>query len=799
MLDIALPRPAFSVSEPAAPAYVRSPVSAARLLGSVVVLGFAYVALQGSDDGQFATGFGDLLRSVPHWLVSGIVSVCQIGFLVASILGFIGQIVLRHFARVGRMLLAAVVCAAGLIAMSKLVGTSILPLMPPRHGLVDPSRTGFGVGAAFPTTLDMGVITAWMFIDRGHWSYRWRWIGRLVLILGMAARLGVSLADPATIVAALAMAAIASSLVQLTLGVPNASPRAVVVGETLERLGYSVASVERFGGFHGFAGFKVYMDDGEHLIVKVISRDLWAGLLPVQLYRAARFRDVGQDRPFRSLRSAVEHEALCALKAHSDGVPTARLAVVAEFPPNAMMMAFDAKERVSLNDLEPARRSPQLLASVWAIVDALQRSHTVHRRLNADALWVEDDGTVVLVGFASASLGVVGSALSTDVAEVLAATAAPLGVERAVESAIAGVGPAAVAAAMPRLQPLALTPRTRAAVKAAGCLDDLRSEVQRVTGVDDVPIAELQRIKTGTVVTIAVVALALWSLVPQVLGVGSLWGELLHANWWWAAAALALSAVTYVGAAVALDGSLPDRLPLGPNIGVQVATSFVGVAAPGGGLALTARFLQKRGVDTATAVGAVGVDTIAGVIVHFTLTGLFIALAGSSGLKTFDLPSMVTIGLIAGGVAVVAAIGVAVPWSRSLLTTRVLPATKRSLANVGEIARQPGKMIELFGGCVIITMGYILALAVSVSAFDVGPAFTSVALVYLIGAMVSSVAPTPGGIGAVEATLIAGLTSAGMPSTTAVAAVILFRLATFWIPLLPGWGALLALQRSGDL
>jgi hypothetical protein len=88
---------------------------------------------------------------------------------------------------------------------------------------------------------------------------------------------------------------------------------------------------------------------------------------------------------------------------------------------------------------------------------------------------------------------------------------------------------------------------------------------------------------------------------------------------------------------------------------------------------------------------------------------------------------------------------------------------------------------------------------VAVSAFGAGPAFTSVGLVYLIGSMVSSVAPTPGGIGAVEATLIAGLTSAGMASTSAVAAVILFRLATFWIPLLPGWGALVVLQRSGDL
>ncbi|MEO8267057.1 MAG: lysylphosphatidylglycerol synthase transmembrane domain-containing protein [Ilumatobacteraceae bacterium] len=804
MLDVSVHRPAFVVSEPAEPAYVRSPVTAIRLLGALVVLGFLYVALNGTDGAQFATDFGDLLGSMPHWLVSGIVSVCQIAFLVVAILGFISQLVLRRFARVGRMLIAAVVCTAGLVAMSKLVGTSALPLIPRRHrgaatGFGATGLSGYGIGAAFPTTLHMGVIPAWMFIDRGLWPDRWRRIGRYVLVMGIAARLGVALADPATIITAIAMAAAASSLVQLILGAPNTSPRAAAVGEILERLGYTLSSVERFGGFRGFAGFRVHVEDGQQLIVKVISRDLWTALLPVQMYRAARFRDVGQDRLFRSLRSAAEHEALCALKAHSDGVPTARLAVVAEFPPNAMMMAFDAQSRVSLSELDPSRHTPELLKSVWGIVDALQRSHTVHRHLNDEALWVNDEGGVVLVGFASASLGVVGSALSTDVAEVLAATAAPLGVERAVESAVAGVGAAAVAAALPRLQPLALTPRTRAALKAAGCLDDLRDEVQRVTGVDDAPIAELQRIKTGTVVSIAVAALALWSLIPQFLGVGSLWGELHRANLWWVAAALALSALTYVGAAMALDGSLSERLPLGPNIGVQVATSFVGVAAPGGGLALAARFLQKRGVDTATAVGAVGVDTIAGVIVHFTLTGLFIALAGSSGLRTFDLPSWGTIGLIAAGVALVAAIGVAVPWSRALLTTRVLPATKRSLANVGEIARQPGKMIELFGGCLVITMGYILALAVSVAAFGAGPAFTSVALVYLVGSMVSSVAPTPGGIGAVEATLIAGLTSAGMTSTTAIAAVILFRLATFWIPLLPGWGALVMMQRSGDL
>lgn len=71
------------------------------------------------------------------------------------------------------------------------------------------------------------------------------------------------------------------------------------------------------------------------------------------------------------------------------------------------------------------------------------------------------------------------------------------------------------------------------------------------------------------------------------------------------------------------------------------------------------------------------------------------------------------------------------------------------------------------------------------------------ALVYLVGSIVSSIAPTPGGVRPVEATLIAGLTSAGMASPTAGAAVLMFRIATFWIPLLPGWGALTLLQRSG--
>ena len=46
-----------------------------------------------------------------------------------------------------------------------------------------------------------------------------------------------------------------------------------------------------------------------------------------------------------------------------------------------------------------------------------------------------------------------------------------------------------------------------------------------------------------------------------------------------------------------------------------------------------------------------------------------------------------------------------------------------------------------------------------------------------------------------EAALSAGLTAAGLPGATAVCAVLLFRILTFWLPIPVGWGALHYLER----
>jgi glycosyltransferase 2 family protein len=51
----------------------------------------------------------------------------------------------------------------------------------------------------------------------------------------------------------------------------------------------------------------------------------------------------------------------------------------------------------------------------------------------------------------------------------------------------------------------------------------------------------------------------------------------------------------------------------------------------------------------------------------------------------------------------------------------------------------------------------------------------------------------------VEAALIAGLTAVGVDKEVAVPAVFLFRIGTFWLPVLPGWLALRHLTRHDML
>jgi hypothetical protein len=67
-------------------------------------------------------------------------------------------------------------------------------------------------------------------------------------------------------------------------------------------------------------------------------------------------------------------------------------------------------------------------------------------------------------------------------------------------------------------------------------------------------------------------------------------------------------------------------------------------------------------------------------------------------------------------------------------------------------------------------------------------------LVYGVATVIGSVGITPGGIGLVEGTLCLGLVKAGVPGEQALAAVVLYRLISFWLVAAVGWLVLLYLR-----
>ena len=124
---------------------------------------------------------------------------------------------------------------------------------------------------------------------------------------------------------------------------------------------------------------------------------------------------------------------------------------------------------------------------------------------------------------------------------------------------------------------------------------------------------------------------------------------------------------------------------------------------------------------------------------------------------------------------------------RRFAAGKLIPGLTSAAASLRRVAQKPGKMIMLFGGSALITLAYIGALAASIQAFGGGPGIILIGAVYLGAAALAAAAPSPGGLGAIEAALVAGLTGVGMAAGPAVSAVLLYRLATYWLPVAPGW------------
>jgi undecaprenyl-diphosphatase len=214
------------------------------------------------------------------------------------------------------------------------------------------------------------------------------------------------------------------------------------------------------------------------MFVKALGEDERSADLMFRLYRRIQPRDLGDEKPFSTLRRAVEHEALVALAARDLGVRTPRLRAVATVEPNGYVLAYDRIEGRSLDRVDPVEVTDDVLAAVWRLLGQLRERRIAHRDLRLANIFLDDAREVWLIDFGFSEMAASDLLLATDVAELITSTSLYVGPERAVAQASSALDPAALSQALRRMRPWALAGATRTALRSRpGYLDELRTAV----------------------------------------------------------------------------------------------------------------------------------------------------------------------------------------------------------------------------------------------------------------------------------------------------------------------------------
>lgn len=657
-------------------------------------------------------------------------------------------------------------------------------------------RGGEGAGGlGFPSG-HVAVAAALAGAAGPYLSRWWRRVAWALVAAVALARMFVGVHLPLDVVGGFALGYLCAAAVHLAFRAPDGdAPSPAEIGAALQGAGVTLDRLEpAHVDARGSVPWYGRSTGGRDVFVKAVGdteRDADA------LFKAFRFvalRDVEDEAPYTTPKRALEHEAYVSMLAERAGVRTPSVLAVVGTPAGGALLAEARVGGRSLDRLAGSDVDDALLDELWAQVRLLHAARVAHRDLRAANVLVDEDGHPWLIDFGFGEGSASDRRLAQDVAELLTSTATVVGADRAVAAAARRLPGPALAASLPLLQPLALSSQSRRDARATkGLLADLRSRVAAATGVEEPPLAEMTRVRPRTLLMLAAIGLAVYVVLPQLGEFEQTVDAAKDADYVLLLGALVLSATSYLAAALMLQGSSPVPLPLLANVQTGLAASFANRVTPGsvGGFGVNIRYLQRNGLELPVATAAIALNSTASFVAHMSLLVTSAVAVGSLGIGDVKLPTgwhllvAVAVGLALAGVVVFLPV----------VRRRVGPVAADAWSGIREVLRSPGRATRLVLGAYGNLLSYFGAFAISCLAFGLDIGLQKELVVFLGGSIVGGAAPTPGGLGGIEAALIAGLTGLGADPGPAVAGVLTYRLVTFWLPTLPGWLAFRHLRR----
>ncbi len=712
----------------------------------------------------------------------------------------------RGRATVGRDMLLAIVVGIAMWLLLARVVTGDWPDFPRLFSDVQPPPV-------FPSAR-LGIPTALIITASPHLVRPARRFGYAVIVLGSFAAVALGASSTLGVLGGLLSAAGAAAIVHLILGSSAGRPslddvRFALADMKVDVTELGVADRQDAGHF----AVAARGTDGGDLIIKLYGRDAHDAALVSTVWRTIWLRQPGSPVGFGRLRQ-VEHEALLTLLAAQAGVPTDSVVIAGATHTNDAVLVL---RRTATLLVEPDRfHDPEStpipvfsgddargrLRELWQLLTTLHDSGIAHGKLDEDHL-VLDEGRLGVIDFRGGAVAPTPAQLRSDDAQLFTTSIGLFGNDLAVEGLVEQRSVEQIEGLLPYLQTTALTPDQRRMLKALDIdLDKLRNDVAEAAGVESPPLIQMRRFTFGSVVKVALPALAIVMLLSALAGfdLEEFVTTLQDAAWWLVVIGFVIAQLPRVAQAVSTLGAAPIPMPLGPVYALQLAISYINLAIPTAAarIAVNVRFFQRQGVAPGAAVATGALDGVSGFIVQAMLLSSLLLFTGLSLDVDLEGPASAAI-RIAWMIGIVLAVIVVVILAIPRLRRYVLGGVRRTASEAFGVLRglkSPRRLIMLFGGNLMAELLFATALGVFVLAFGYSLDLHELLFINMSVALLAGLLPIPGGVGVTEGGLIFGLTSFGVPQEIAFTAVLLYRFSTFYTPPIWGFFSLKWLERN---
>ena len=741
--------------------------------------------------GPFERSVERLFATTPGWLDP------VWGFAADSLWLWAAALVLAALVRGRFWIVAGALASCVLAACTAMVAARIALGVWPDVG---DAILGTPQGPRFPHVRSAASVAAILAISP-HLVRPLRTLSNWIVLLGA---LGVALiggGSPSGTLGAVLVAVAAAAVLRLAFGTSIGRPglsdvKAALAGlgvhaEELEIAERQVAGVFHIGGVDS---------EGRRLLVKLYGRDAYDTQLVARLWRRLWYRGSVRSLTAGRLESA-EHEAFVTLLVANAGLPTRRVVTAGSTLAGDALLVLRG-ESVPLGALPPDRIDDSLLAQAWDALDRLGELRIAHQQIGPQSLALLPDG-VGLVDFGDATVAPDAHGLATDRAQLLMTTASLVAGERALGAAVREIGVAGVEALLPYLQSAAFPPTLHRALADADVdVDRFRDDAAGKLGVAAPELVKLRRVSWRAVVQLALLGLASYAILSAATNVD--WGELRttlsDATWAWIVAAFVVAQLPRLTQSVSTLGSVPAPLPFGPVYAMQLATGYMNVALPSNlaRMAVNIRFFQRQGLSAPVAVTSGTIDSFASTVLQAVLLAVLLLFSESSLSLELPFPSdgsRTLLWMVLGLVLVSVLVLVSIRRIREVIAEnarRWWPDVRAALAGL----RASNKLALLVLGSLATEILFAVALGLFARGLSYDISLAELLVINMSVSLLGSFVPVPGNIGVAEFGLTIGLVAAGMTDEAALAAVLLYRISTYYLPPLWGFAAMLWLQRN---